>query len=205
MRRVILSVVMVLGLTSCFDETAYYTNIIVQPFMEVESGGDIDALEGVVAYAFSGTLDDWEVCSIEDALLGFVTSIATGEKSGPLVVATPRSSSLTEMEMLVECEDIFVVVADPISQIYAYSDYTIPINLAELYLTVLFREWKTSSYTSSTWTFIVPDVEEEEEDEEEVEDDLVEEEEEEEQEEEVEAEEEEEEIEEEEDTQNEEL
>ncbi|MFI3332509.1 MAG: hypothetical protein SNI51_00630 [Rikenellaceae bacterium] len=177
MRRLILCVVMVLGLTSCFDETAYYTNLIVQPFMEVESGGDIDPLEGVVAYAFSGTLEEWEVCSIEDALLGFATSVETGEKSGPLVVASPRSDSTTELELLVECEDIFVVVADPISQIYAYSDYTIPINLAELYLTVLFREWKTSSYTSSTWTFIIPEVEEEEEEEIEGEDDVTQEEE----------------------------
>ncbi len=167
MSRLILMMVVVLGITSCFNETAYRTNLIVQPYTEVESGDDMEPLDGVTAYAFSGTLDDWEISSIEDALSGYATSITTGESLEAFVMATPSGESTTNIEMLVDREEIFVVVADPITQIYAYSDYLIPINLGELYLTVVFREWKSASYTSGTWTFIIP---ESEEDEEEIED-----------------------------------
>ncbi len=166
MKRLILVIFGLLGLSSCFNETAYRTNFIVQPFMQSESGGDMESLEGVVAYAFAGSIEGWEVSSIEDALSGIITSTTSNELRGALAIADPYSGSYTDLAMLVEQESIFVVVADPVSEIYAYSDYIIPINLEELYVTVTFRSWKTEDYTSSTWTFIVPESEEDDEDEE---------------------------------------
>lgn len=160
MRRLIAIIALALVAMSCFDETAYRTDFIVQPFMQAESGGDFEALEGAVAYAFAGSSEEWGISTLDDALSGIATHRETGALRGCIAMADPFSSSNTNLVMRIEQEEIFVVVADPVSQFYAYSDYTIPVNLEELYVTVSFRSWKSEDYTASTWTFIAPVTEE---------------------------------------------
>ncbi len=159
MKRVILLVIVALGFVSCFKETAFETNLIIKPVLQTESGGEYTPLEGVVAYAFDGGIDGWEIRSIDDALSGVATSVEGAEQRGAIAMSDPLSGSFADLTMLVEQEEIFIVVADPVSQIYGYSDYIIPINLEKMYLTVSFLGWKDGSYTSGTWTYIAPEKE----------------------------------------------
>ncbi len=163
MNRLIAVVVLLLGLTSCFKQTEYKSQYILRPYDQEESGDDYFPLEGVVAYAFEGTTDEWEIASYEDALVGLATSIESGEQVGPFVWAEPYGDSATELAMSLDRIEVILVAIDPATQVYAYTDYEIPVNLSEIFVDIVFRPWKTASYTASTWTFIVPEVEEDEE------------------------------------------
>ncbi len=165
MNRLILSAVAFLCLTSCFNDVSYTTDYILKPHEQGESSGDYLALGGVVAYAFAGTTDDWEVLSYEDALAGVITSIETGEQRTAFVEAVPYNESDTELLIALDRIEVILVAVDPATEVYAYTNYTVPQNFSEVLVDIVFRPWKTSTYTASTWTFVVPEVEEEEDDE----------------------------------------
>ncbi len=168
-KRVIFAVVALLGAASCYNDTAYDTTYVLRVYEQAESSGDYVALAGTKAYAFSGSTDDWEVQSFEDALAGVATSVESGEQKGPFAWSEPYEQSESNISLQLDRETVMLLIVDPASQIYAYSDYTVPQNFPLALVDIIIRPWKTASYTASTWTFIVPEVEEEETEEEETE------------------------------------
>lgn len=157
--------VVALSMMSCFGDTAYYTTYVIQPSEQLESGGDYTPLAGTKSYAFAGTTDDLTIESYEDALLGIATSTTTGEKIGPFAWSAPYGDSETDLFFILDREEVVLVVVDPASEIYAYSEYTVPINFDNVFVDIVFRTWKDSAHTASTWTFIVPETQEDDEEE----------------------------------------
>ncbi len=152
-----------LGFESCYKDTSYNTTYTLRPYEQLESSGDYLSLAGTNSFAFEGSSDELYIDSYEDAVAGIATSVTTGEKIGPYAWSSPSAQSESEICMSLDRIYSFLVVVEPSTGVYAYSDYEIPHNLYEVYVDIVFRSWKDSSYTASTWTFIVPESEEEEE------------------------------------------
>lgn len=180
MSRLFSVVVALVLLVSCFADTAYDTTYVLKVQEQLESSGDYTPLEGTKAYAFEGTTSEWGFESYDDALLGVITSLETGEQKGAFTSSQPYEGSSSDLVLQLDRESVVLVLVDPASEVYAYTNYTVPINFDEVLVDIVFRTWKDSSYTASTWTFIVPESddeaeeeneeEEEEEEEEETED-----------------------------------
>ncbi|MFI3264993.1 MAG: hypothetical protein SNG38_07560 [Rikenellaceae bacterium] len=165
MKRLIIVAVALFSLTACFLETSYQTTYIIRPYSQEESGGDNSPLEGVLAYAFEGSSDEWEVDSYLDALTGVLTSSVTGERRVAFAWGESYDGSESYISMTLDREETIIVVVDPASEIYAYTDYTVPYNFSEVFVDLVFYSWKSANYTSSKWTFVVPEVEEDDEEE----------------------------------------
>ncbi len=147
------------GLVSCYKETSFKTTYVLRVAEQVESSGDFAPLAMTKGYAFEGTTDELEFLSYDDAQAGIITSIETGVPKGPFASSQPYMGSESNISFELDRENVVLVVVDPASKTYAYSDYTVPINLAEVFVDIIFRTWKTSTYKASTWTFVVPEVE----------------------------------------------
>ncbi|MFI3259811.1 MAG: hypothetical protein R3Y16_06930 [Rikenellaceae bacterium] len=185
--------------TSCFKDKSYETTLVVVTAQQSESGGDFTSLDNSVVYAFAADTTDYMILDYYDALGGVLTNKLTGEKLSPLAVgeATQITYEYTfeadedeeedEAEdeefqdgdlivttfdaytMSVEQESVMLVAVDPTSENYAYTNYTVGLNLSTTYITVSFRPWKSDSFSQGTWWFVVPETEAETEAETEVE------------------------------------
>ncbi len=155
MRRLIVIITAALGLSSCFESTAFDTECIITPVTQAASGDDYIDLAGVICYAFEGTTDNWSILSYEDALAGIVTS-ESGEQRTASVTAEPYNGSTTLLTIPLDREYMIIWGVDPSSEIYCYIDYEVPENFYELYVTLTFIPWKVSNYTIKSWTYVVP-------------------------------------------------
>ncbi len=164
MRRIFLALISAVAFISCFDETGYDTLYVLRVYEQEESGDDFIPLDGCEAYAFAGNTDEWEISSYEDARAGVLTSIETGEQRGPFAWSEPYNDSETQLQLQLDREEVILVIVDPATEVYAYTDYTVPVNFSEVVVDIVFRPWKDSSFTASTWTFIMPTVESDDED-----------------------------------------
>lgn len=160
MKRLLIILFASLGLTSCFESTAFDTECILTPVVQTSSGDDYVDLEGVVCYAFTGTTDEWEIRSYEDALAGVVTSNVSGEQRSADAEASAYEGSSSKLSIQLENEFMIIVAVDPSSQIYTYIDYEIPENFYELHVTLSFLPWKVADYTVKSWNYVVPSFEE---------------------------------------------
>ncbi|MFI3280856.1 MAG: hypothetical protein R3Y44_02670 [Rikenellaceae bacterium] len=174
MKRLLLLVVVALGALSCFKETGYDTSYILRVWEQTESSADYISLAGAKCYAFAGSKSEWEVTSYESAAAGVVTSIETGAELTAFASSEIYNGDESQLILQLDREEVMLVLVEPSTQVYAYTNYTVPVNYLEIIVDIVFRPWKDSSYTASTWTFIVPESEaEEEETDEEIEDDEI--------------------------------
>lgn len=166
--------VVALGALSCFKETGYDTSYILRVWEQTESSADYISLAGAKCYAFAGSKSEWEVTSYESAAAGVVTSIETGAELTAFASSEIYNGDESQLILQLDREEVMLVLVEPSTQVYAYTNYTVPVNYLEIIVDIVFRPWKDSSYTASTWTFIVPESEaEEEETDEEIEDDEI--------------------------------
>ncbi len=163
MNRLLISLVALVALTSCYEETAFDTTYVLTIYEQAESGGDYISLSGCSAYAFEGTTDDLYFESYDDASVGIAISSETGERVGAFAQGQSYEGSESRLFMQLDRESVVLLLVDPSSQTYAYTKYSVPMNFSSVLVDIVFRQWKDSSYTASTWTFVVPEIEEEEE------------------------------------------
>ncbi len=166
MNRVVLFLAMLLGFSSCFNETAYDTTYIVRIYEQTESGGDNTSLSGVQLFAFEGSTEDWEVTGYDDAAAGIITSIDTGEQKGPLAWGEAVDGSDTTLSMQLDKVEVVIVAVNPATLTYGYTSYEVPINFPEVYVDLIFYSWKDGTYTTGKWIFTTPAFEDEEDEEE---------------------------------------
>lgn len=157
--RIYICVVVAAILAGCFKDEAYDTNIILRPAQQQVSGGDFIDLEGVVAYAFAVDTTYFEVKSYADALNGIVTNKTSNEVAPPIAVATPygdgQDSYIGAMQMRVQQEDVMLLAVDTENEDYAYTNYTVGLNLPTTYISLPFRPWKEGAYKQGTWWYVV--------------------------------------------------
>ncbi|MFI3292989.1 MAG: hypothetical protein SNI70_05675 [Rikenellaceae bacterium] len=157
MKRVILYIVLVVTLSSCFKDEEYSTKMVVRPYVQAVSGGDFVGYEDCVAYAFDADTAEWEVLSWIDARNGVLTSKEDPSKTlAPIAVAqsyTEEGLEDTMLSMQVNEQSVMVVVAHTTTEDYGYRLYDVGLNLSTTYVTARFRTWKEGEYTESYWIY----------------------------------------------------
>lgn len=145
-------------LAGCFKEVSYKTNYVLKPLAQELSGDPTLPLEGLKAYAFNADTSFYTVASYEDALNGVIClkdnpseTIAT-----PAATAEPyvQEGAVGWMQMLLSSPSQMVLTVDPAHRLYAYTQQSIPENLSDLYVSVIFKPWKEGfSYKDGNWMF----------------------------------------------------
>ncbi len=149
-------------LAGCFEKVYESTDYVLKPLSQALSGDVTVPIEGAVAYAFAADTALWGVASYEDALAGVITlkSDPSQRNTAPYATATPYEGEATSagwIHMSISKATQMVVLVDPVSHLYAYTQQELPENLPALYVAVTFRPWKGGSSFqdggSRKWSF----------------------------------------------------
>ncbi len=145
-------------LSACFKDVSYDTNYILKPLSQASSNETAQPLEGVLAYAYGVDTTQWTVATYSDALAGIVTMKEDPSQrlSLPDAQASPYEQEGTTgwLTMPLKSERQMVVVVDPLSRLYAYTQQKLGQNLPNLYVSIVFKPWKEGfSYKDGNWSF----------------------------------------------------
>ncbi len=152
MKKIYIALLAIVGLSSCFKETAYQTNCIIDTRQQVVSGDEYIPLTGAIAYSFAGTTSQWGIASFDDALNGVATAVAGGATQAALTTSVESGEGRLSLQL--EGEEMIIVVVDPESESYAIRDYELPQNLTQLDVTLPFLPWKATTYNVGKWSFV---------------------------------------------------
>ncbi len=120
---------------------------------QIESGSEYTPLEGVQAYAFAADSVEWRPTSYEQALKGEVSNKA-GKTLSPIASSLPYEDSRSWVSMTIDAENVLIVAVDTENQCYAYTNYTVGVNLKQTYVSMVFRPWKdTPVYKDGSWFY----------------------------------------------------
>ena len=101
MKRLFVIVLAALGLTGCFKKVGFNTTIVLYPKVQEASNGEFAVAEGVTAYAYYVSSEDWKVLSYEDAVDKVVTNTKSeATKTEPAAEATPYAAEGEEPDAL---------------------------------------------------------------------------------------------------------
>ena len=160
MKKIVLIVIAALSLTSCFKKVGFETELVLYPKVQVTSKDDFAIAEGVSAYAYYVSSEDWKVVSYEDAISKVITNSVSGEsKNEPNVEAEPYTSEeegideLGRLKMKTNKQHLLLVAIYPTAEMYAYRHYEVGENLPVTTMKFHFRPWKPEEYVDSGWTF----------------------------------------------------
>ena len=145
-------------LAGCFKKVSYETACILKPLSQRSSGDVIEPILGAQAFAYNVDTTLWTVASYDDALNGIITSKENPSErmTAPAAVSAPYESDGASgwLQLHLSRETQMVVVADPASRVYAYTQLKSAQNLPHLYVSVVFRTWKEgNSYKDGNWSF----------------------------------------------------
>ncbi len=156
--RILYTLCTVVLLSACFKDVSYETNYILKPLSQASSNETAQPLEGVLAYAYGVDTTEWTVATYSDALAGIVTlkEDPSQRLSLPDAQASPYEQEGTTgwLTMPLKRERQMVVVVDPLSRLYAYTEQKLGQNLPNVYVSVVFKPWKEGfSYKDGNWSF----------------------------------------------------
>ena len=160
MKKFFVIVLAALGLTSCFKEVGFDTTIELYPKVQVESNSAFAVAEGVTAYAYYVSSEDWKVLSYEDAVAKVITNAKKEmTKVEPNVEAMPYAEEGEELDALgrlklkTNKEHVLLVAVYPAFEMWAYRHYQVGVNLPTTTMKFHFRPWRVGEYVDSGWTF----------------------------------------------------
>lgn len=160
MKKIFVIVLAALGLTSCFKEVGFDTTIELYPKVQAVSNGDFAIAEGVTAYAYYVSGEDWKVLSYEDAVAKVITNTKNElTKAEPDVEAVPYAEEGEEPDALgrlmlkTNKEYVMLVAIYPTAEMWAYRHYQVGVNLPTTTMKFHFRPWRDGEYVDSGWTF----------------------------------------------------
>lgn len=166
-RNMVVAAVAMLSLTGCFKKVTTDTTLRIKVLAEAVSGGERLPAEGCYGYIYYTAKENWTVASYEDAAAKTITNTETGEKlsepngeSEPFVM---EGSTNNYLSIFQDKAPALVVVVYPAKQMYAYIYRKAEAeNLPYTYLTLIFHEWKTGSYTEGSkegykWAIVAPE------------------------------------------------
>lgn len=143
-------------LCGCFKEVISYTLFRTAIYEQATTdGGYIHSTDAEV-YAFYADTTEWKIASWEDALAHRITNKLTGEvKSDPDVFGSFNSSDEYQSSILLEAPMSMIVMVFPQSQIYAYRNYPMPENLAQVDTKFYVALWRPS-HNFAGWRVVNP-------------------------------------------------
>lgn len=142
----------------CFKDVSYKTTYILKPLSQFTSGAPLEPLAETKAYAFDADTAQWTVATYEDALAGVISrrDNPSEKRSDPYATAAPYEAEGTAgwLQMNLSKSSQLVVVTDPASRRYAFTQQRLEENTGTLYVSVVFRLWKEGlSYKDGNWIF----------------------------------------------------
>ncbi len=143
-----------MAVASCHKPTVDCT-CRIKPLVEPIEKGAIYTAENVVAYAFYASADEWYVDDYAQAEGGLLTSKsdATAFKASD-VMAQQDETGMLVLPALKQ-NVVMLVVCDRKERIYAWQQYLVVEDLAQVQLKVKFCPWKTeASYKEANWTIV---------------------------------------------------
>ncbi len=169
MKRLFSCIIIFTSLSGCFKEEEYNTKLVLRPAMQDVSGADFAPLSECVAYAFVADTTQWEFTSWQDAVEGVMRNKEVYNTTlSPFATAESYEEvGLDEGSMLsmrIAKETALIVVAHTTTENYAWTIYSLGMNVETTYLYVPFRFWKEGEYTQSSWQLYAPDIVEDEDD-----------------------------------------
>ena len=159
MNRLLTFIVAMAVLVGCFKTESYTTQIIIKAQVQSENQGSLAPLSGVKAYACVADTVEWGFTSYDDALNGKWTNKTTGEILSPMVSSEPII-----VEGLSDCvamttenlPELLLLAVDNVNEMYAYSNYTVGLNLPQTYLSLTFLPWRDGTiYKEGSWYYIL--------------------------------------------------
>lgn len=149
--------VVAVSLAGCFKKVRYETTYVLEPWVELTSGGEKVAYmwDTIRCYAFPTDTTEWTVASYRDALDGVVTSLRTGERyTTPMAAGEPYQLDGNEnwLAMPVSGPSVMIVAVDTYNRLYGYRQQGLGANLSQMYVQMTFRPWKRArTYTDGDW------------------------------------------------------
>lgn len=157
-RKLIVSCALAAGLAGCFKEVSMRTDVVLKPWVQAESNGELQGVEDPVAWAFEADTAQWTVASYADALAGRLTDKRTGaEGPRPVEGALMRIDSveIDLVSMHVERSPVVLVAVDPVNRLYGYRQLELGENLSPLWVSVVFRPWRLMrKYVDGAWRMV---------------------------------------------------
>ena len=167
LRNTAFVVVAMLSLTGCFKKVTTDTTLRIKVVAEAQSGSGTLPAEGCYGYIYYTANDNWTVASYADAAAKIITNGETGEQlsepngeSEPFVM---EGSANNYLSIFQDKAPALVVVVYPAKEMYAYIYRKAEAeNLPYTYLTLIFHEWKTGTYTEGSkegykWIVVAPE------------------------------------------------
>lgn len=159
MKKIVLIIVAALSLTSCFKKVGFETELVLYPKVQPTSKDDFAVAQGVTAYAYYVSSEDWKVLSYEDAVAKIITNDVSGAtKNEPNVEAEPYATEenpideLGRLKMKTSKQHLLLVAVYPTAEMFAYRHYEVGENLPVTTMKFHFRPWKSVEYVDSGWT-----------------------------------------------------
>lgn len=160
MKKLLAIIVAALALTGCFKKVGFNTTILLYPKVQEVSNGEFAVAEGVTAYAYYVSGENWTVASYEDAVAKVITNNKSGAtKNEPAAEAVPFATedeapdALGRLKIKTTKQHLMIVAIYPSAEMWAYRHYEVGENLPTTTMKFHFRPWKTEQYVDSGWTF----------------------------------------------------
>ncbi|MBO5875121.1 MAG: hypothetical protein J6Q20_01195 [Alistipes sp.] len=160
MKKLLVIVVAALGLTGCFKKEGFDTTIVLYPKLQEISNGEFVVAEGVTAYAYYVSGEEWKVLSYEDAVEKVITNTKTNAtKTEPAAESVPYAAEdaepdeLGRLKIKTTKQRVMLVALYPAAEMWAYRHYEAGMNLPTTTMKFHFRPWKSEEYTDSGWVF----------------------------------------------------
>lgn len=138
-------------LQGCFKDVVTYTNYNLAVQNQTTSNGPLTQATDLSSYAYSVDTTEWTILSYEDAVAARITNKTTGQTlTEPDIRGTFDSAAPYQVSLRLEAPTSMLVVVNPELRLYAYRNYTLPVNLETVTTKLVFSSWR-ASHSSSGW------------------------------------------------------
>ena len=153
-RNISLLIVVALALHSCFKTTVGYTHFKLAVYEQSDASDAYLPATNLDSYAFYADTAEWYIASYDDAVAHRLTSKLTGEViDAPDVYGEFNSSEQYQVTITIDEPLSLLVVVNPTLRLYAFREYELPENLAEINAKLYMASWRPT-HNSSGWRVV---------------------------------------------------
>lgn len=143
-------------LCGCFKEVINYTLFRTAIYEQATTDGSYTRVTEAEVYAFYADTTEWKIASWEDALEHRITNKLTGEVlTDPDVFGSFNPSDDYQSSIMLEAPVSMIVMVFPQSEMYAYRNYDLPENLAQVDTKLYVAQWRPS-HNIAGWRVVNP-------------------------------------------------
>ncbi|MBO7331567.1 MAG: hypothetical protein J6U52_07240 [Alistipes sp.] len=142
------------AMCGCFKDVVDYTFYNIAIYEQTSTDDPFTPATDVETYAFNVDTTEWRVASYDDALAHRITNKLTGEvKSDPDAFGSFNASETYQCSIRLDAPISMIIMICPQSQIYAYRNYELPENLAQVDTKLYLGLWRPS-HNAAGWRVV---------------------------------------------------